>query len=315
MTVLRDKTLRRLLSLVAAATFALSGCHAPPPVDLGHNPTLPSNVLMQDVPFHSTALARDVSYRVYRPATIPPGQTLPVVYLLHGSGGTVKMWAESPQISNFAAQGYLLVLMNGESRYWINAAHQRPGQPADRYEDFLTQELIAEVESRFPARRDRAHRAILGVSMGGFGAVVLALRHPDLYAFAGSLSGALDFSERHATPRFPRQSLASWQIFGSVGSPTQRATDPYVLAAHADPASTPFLFVTCGRDEWLFEPNVRFDALLTAHHIPHVFRLLPGGHSWDQWNLQLPAMLASLQTHVPPAPPTAPPTAPPSLLP
>ncbi|HWF03105.1 MAG TPA: alpha/beta hydrolase-fold protein, partial [Candidatus Angelobacter sp.] len=68
--------------------------------------------------------------------------------------------------------------------------------PHDRYEDYIVHDLIADVEQRFPAMAGRAHRAIVGMSMGGFGAVVLALKHPDLFVFAGGMSSALDVPGR-----------------------------------------------------------------------------------------------------------------------
>jgi len=139
---------------------------------------------MQDVTFHSASLQRDMPYRVILPANIPPNQKLAVVYLLHGGDGGFRDWSNDSDVARFAEQGLILVMPEGASSYYVNAATR----PQDRYEDYITQDLITDAESRFPIATGRANRAIVGVSMGGFGAVVLPLKHPDLVAFSAGIS-------------------------------------------------------------------------------------------------------------------------------
>jgi Putative esterase len=112
-------------------------------------------------------------------------------------------------------------------------------RPQDRSEDYITKDLIRNVESRFPAASGRENRAIIGVSMGGFGAVVLALKHPDLFAFAGGMSSALDVPTRRFSLRRVAQYRAHAQIFGPWGSETRITSNPYHLAESVDPAKTP----------------------------------------------------------------------------
>lgn len=76
----------------------------------------------------------------------------------------------------------------GSSSYYTNAVDP----PQDRYEDYIVNDLILDVERRFPVAPGRSNRAIVGISMGGFGAVKLALRHPDLFSFVGGISSAID---------------------------------------------------------------------------------------------------------------------------
>ena len=125
--------------------------------------------------------------------------------------------------------------------------------------------------SRFPAASDRAHRAIAGVSMGGFGAVVLALKHPDLFIFAGGLSSALDVPSRPFSIKRVGQYRQHSSIFGPWGSQSRRASDPFVLVRSADPAQTPYLFLTCGDQEGLLPTNRRFAAMLQARHFSYEF--------------------------------------------
>ena len=170
----------------------------------------------------------------------------------------------------------------------------------DRYEDYIVHDLIADAENRFPAASGREHRAIAGPSMGGFGAVVLALKHPDLFIFAGGLSSALDVPSRPFSIKRIGQYRQHSSIFGPWGSQGRRASDPFFLVRSADPAQTPYLFLTCGDQEGLLPTNRRFADMLQARHFSYEFYTMPGGHNWNQWNRDLPDLMKSLITHLKP---------------
>jgi S-formylglutathione hydrolase FrmB len=197
---------------------------------------------MRDVTFHSTALNRDMQYRVFLPSDIPPGQKLSVVYLLHGGGGNFRDWSNYSDGAEFAAPGLILVMPEGESSYYVNSAEHSQ----DRYEDYITKDVISDVEARFPVAGDRAHRAIAGVSMGGYGAINIALKHPELFVFAGGLSPALDVPSRPFSWKRFSQSRRFESIFGPWKSEARRANDPFVEIRSVDPTGTPFLFMTAG---------------------------------------------------------------------
>ncbi len=187
---------------------------------------------MRDVHFFSAALGREMPYRVFLPETIAVGQRLPVVYLLHGHGPDFRDWSNNSDVSKYALRGLILVMPEGNSSFYLNAAKM----PRDKYEDYLVRDLVADVEGRFPALTGRAHRAIVGISMGGFGAIAMALRHPEMYVFAGALSAAIDVPER----RFNRTRAGQWwflrKIFGPLGSAERAERDPFVLVKTVDPA-------------------------------------------------------------------------------
>jgi len=163
---------------------------------------------MVDVTFHSAALNRDMQYRTIVPVNVAPDQKVPVLYLLHGGGGGFHDWSNYSDVARYAERGLILVMPEGNSSYYTNSADH----PQDRYEDYIVHDLIADVEHRFPALSGRANRAIAGVSMGGFGAVVLALKHPDLFVFAGGLSSALDVPSRP----FSIKRVGQWQQHSSI---------------------------------------------------------------------------------------------------
>ncbi|HTZ84613.1 MAG TPA: alpha/beta hydrolase family protein [Candidatus Acidoferrales bacterium] len=260
-------------------------------------PRLTRNVVLKDVTFRSASLGRDMPYRVILPATSPQREPLPVIYLLHGGGGGYRDWTNYSDVARYAESGFLLVMPEGGSSYYTNAVDP----PSDRYEDYIVHDLIADVESRFPVASGRANRAIVGMSMGGFGAVTLGLRHTDLFTFVGGLSSALDVPRRAFVFKRFHQSRHFAAIFGPAGSSTRRASDPFVLIRAADPEKAPYFFLTCGEQEGLLPANREFAALLSQRHFRYEFHTLAGSHDWNQWDTWIPALFRSISEHMPPA--------------
>jgi S-formylglutathione hydrolase FrmB len=257
-------------------------------------PRLTPNVTTRDVTFHSAALNREMQYRVVLPTSVAAGQKLQVVYLLHGRNGGFRDWTDYSDVARFAELGLLLVMPEGGYSYYTNSVEQ----PQDRYEDYIVNDLIFDVEMKFSVAASRSNRAIAGVSMGGFGAVKIALRHPDLFAFAAGLSPAVEVTRRPFSILRLQQSRHFVSIFGPAGSQTRRDNDPFALARSADPEKAPYLFLTCGEQEGLLPANREFAALLAQRNFHYEFHAVPGGHDWNQWNAQLPSLFQSLLEHI-----------------
>lgn len=274
----------------------LSACNRQEQAAVPDFPRLTPKVRMQDVTFHSSALDRDMHYRVILPASIPPKQKLRAVYLLHGNGGNSRDWSNYSDVAQFAEKQLLLVMPEGGSSWYTNAVEH----PQDRYEDYIVSDLISDVESRFPVGTGRQDRAIVGVSMGGFGAVKLALKHPELFSYAAGISSALDVPSRPFSFKRISQWSAHESVFGPWKSQTRQENDPFVLARSADPAKVPYLFLTCGEQEGLLAPNRKFAALLEQRHFQFEFHTVPGGHDWRKWNEALPDVFQSLLDHIGP---------------
>jgi putative tributyrin esterase len=285
---------RSIVACLCFISFFLVACSRKKHEIQLDRPRLTPNVAMRDITFHSAALDRDMEYRVVLPATIAAGAKLPVVYLLHGAGGNFRDWSNYSDSARFTERGLILVMPEGDDSYYVNAREP----PQDRYEDYIVNDLIADVESRLPAASGRENRAIAGVSMGGYGAVKLALSHPDLFIFAGGISSAIDVPSRPFSIKRIQQGRHYISIFGSWGTVTRRNGDPFVLAQSADPAITPYLFLTCGEQEGLLPPNRNFAALLGQRHFRYEFHVVPGGHDWNQWNKQLPGLFHSMYEHL-----------------
>jgi putative tributyrin esterase len=280
--------------LLAGLLVLGSGCRQKQAEQEADRPRLAPSVRLCDVRFHSPALNREMPYRAMLPSNIGPAQKLPVVYLLHGAGGGFRDWSNYSDVARFAPAGLILVMPEGGSSYYTNALDP----PQDRYEDYITSDLISDVEHRFPAAPGRTNRAIVGLSMGGFGAVKIGLRRSDLFSFVGGLSSAIDVPRRAFSIRRFGQSRRFHSIFGGGGSETRRENDPFVLVGWASPKTAPYLFLTCGEQEGLLPANREFAALLAQHHFRYQFDTMRGGHDWNQWNAWLPVLFASLIEHL-----------------
>ena len=249
--------------LLCAILAITSACHKTRE-EFSDHPRLTPKVALRDVNFHSAALNREMSYRVLMPNSLSPGTKLPVVYLLHGGNGGFRDWTNYSDVARFAEQDLILVMPEADESYYTNSAKH----PEDRYEDYIVDDLISDVEARFPVARGQGNRAAVGISMGGFGAVMLALRHPNLFVFVGGLSSALDVTSRP----FSFHRMGQWRhyesIFGPWGSSTRRENNPFILARSADPARAPYFFLTCGDREGLLPANRSFASLLQVARIP-----------------------------------------------
>jgi S-formylglutathione hydrolase FrmB len=159
--------------------------------------------------------------------------------------------------------------------------------PSDKYESYVVQELIKDVEARYRTVENRRGRAIAGNSMGGYGALKFGLKYPDMFALAASMSGALD-----ATARTDDASIN--QALGPAHSAVREANDLQRLVRDfpAERAPLlPYLYLDCGLgDPWL-ETNRSFVNLLLERKITHEYRQLPGGHVWPYWDKRVSEVL------------------------
>jgi S-formylglutathione hydrolase FrmB len=213
----------------------------------------------------------------------------PVLFLLHGGGQTHTAFPSRTWFTREAAsRDMIVVLPNGGRSFFANAA----GLADARYEDVIAKDLVQYVDANYRTLATRESRAIAGISMGGFGSALIALRHPDLFGTAGSLSAPLA-SAREAGPD---GGGSSQLIFGPPGSDERRARDPLTLVTELDPAETPYFYVACGLGDSLLGSNREFSRLLEARNLPHRYVEVPGGHTWAVWDEQLKAFFDVLKT-------------------
>lgn len=283
------------------------------------------------VAFHSEALGVDKHYFVYLPPSYDATRRrFPVVYYLNGVFGGEADWITHGHLVEVAdslvSDGkpeMIIVTPDGDDGFYTN--WHIPASPAAcadsilseapddgcvvyaRYDDYIAHDLVRDVDRRFRTRADRAHRAIAGLSMGGYGAIALALRHPDLFAAAASHSGLLSpLADRSgATPPAYFTSMDSlaarysayWaKIHGAFGDSLSgwRDEDPTHLAAVAitNGAELPALYFDVGRSDPYVGESRAFAFELQRLGIPYEYHEWSGSHTWRYWSTHVPESLA-----------------------
>jgi len=240
------------------------------------------------------------------------GRSYPVLYFLHGLGDNEQMffrsgaWDLVQDLWQRKSIGeYVIVTPRGGTSFYINSRDGR-----QRYEDFLVRELMPAVEERFRIRAGRQFRGVAGISMGGYGALRLAFRHPDLFGSVSAHSAALIDQLPAITDSDPGV-FSPLRLLGDVfGSPVDRgfwdANNPLTIARTANIEDVKIYFDCGENDDFGFEAGAgSLHALLNSRHIVHEFHLYPGGHNWEYFAAHLPASLAFESAALGAAPPAA----------
>lgn len=250
-----------------------------------------ANGRLETVRFQSKLVGASLPYNVVLPTDYDTAKTTryPVLYLLHGLTGHYSDWASRSNVADYAEQYRLIVVMpEGNDGWYTDSATIT----SDKYETYILQELIPDVQQRYRTIEARYGRAIAGLSMGGYGAIKFGLKSPATFAFAASTSGAF------AITRIAEQDLGPLgpvllKLFGPTGSATRKANDVFDIIEHLPPAriaSLPYFYFDCGTEDPLptvFTSNRDLAKLMFDKKIPHEFRQLPGDHSWAYWDQQI----------------------------
>jgi putative tributyrin esterase len=246
------------------------------------------------VQFHSSLINATLPYEVILPRDYRTTTTrYPVLYLLHGHAGHYTDWPTRTNIADYAAAYRMIVVMpEGNNSWYVNGA----AGTNDKYESYVLQELMPDVDKRFRTIQSRYGRAIAGLSMGGYGAIKFGLKYPATFAFAASMSGAFGVT------RYTQNEIggANWEpflnTFGPVDSETRKANDVFEITRALTPArvaSLPYFYFDCGTEDSAqhFKPNRELSELFLEKKIPHEYRELPGNHSWSYWDQQVQVVL------------------------
>lgn len=242
---------------------------------------------VRDGSFHSQSLNRDVRYRVLLPRNYEEGGRFPVLYLLHGLYGDYLNWDTRTGIETYARNLPLLIVMPdaGDSWYTNSAT-----VPADKFEDYIAKDLVSEIDAKYHTIRDRHKRSIAGLSMGGYGAVKLALKYPGLFAFAGSLSGALNAAQTLDVER-PEFRAKLLEVFGSSQSRVRTENDVFQLLKPSGPGDYPYIYLACGTSDSFLPVNRAFVERLSSSKIAYEYHETSGGHTWEYWDAAVQPLL------------------------
>lgn len=248
---------------------------------------------------HSQILDRAVRYCAILPPSYDENKTrrYPVLYFLHGLGENEQMlvssggwnliedlW-EQKQLGEF-----LIVTPDAGTSFYINSYDGR-----ERYEDFFIREFLPFIERTYRTRLGRHYRGIGGISMGGYGALHLAFRHPELFRSVSASSAALLGKLPDVKFANPRESRLL-RVLGVFGTPPNAAfwqrNDPTTLARTAHLTGLKIYFDCGAEDDYGFEKGAQtLHDTLASRGIPHEFHLYPGGHDWRYFAAHLPAAL------------------------
>ncbi len=209
----------------------------------------------------------------------------PVLFLLHGYSDDDTIWLRRTSIERYVASlGIAVVMPNVHQSFYSDMEYGNP------YWTFLSDELPKLAASFFPLSEKREDRFVAGLSMGGYGAFKWALRCPEQFAAAASLSGVLDLAGHIKTNPHTAKSLSL--VFGGRDiEGTENDTLWLLEKAAASEGPKPLLYQCCGTEDFLYEGNVKFKELAdrTGYEVTTVFD--EGDHNWEYWDAHIQDVL------------------------
>jgi S-formylglutathione hydrolase FrmB len=263
---------------------------------------LPGGGTVEFGSYESACLGGKEYFSIFLPPSYAkePSHTYPVIYFLHGLNNDYTSWTidrygsiqnkVEEMILSKKTPEFIMVHPDGDASFYCNSA-----DGTRRYEDLITGELIKYMENNYRAKKGRENRSIGGTSMGGFGALKIAMKHPDLYAatvgdspiiFLGK--NPLDVPEQMKQARFFQffQNLLG-SIFGNpFNEELWAANNPLVLAKSGKLNGLKIYFDYGTEDRYIrdfrLDEGVKaLDIALTEANVPHTFKIREGEpHGW-----------------------------------
>lgn len=232
--------------------------------------------IVDTVEIRSTAMNKTRKCIVIVPGTNKKTKNVyPVVYLLHGHGGSYSNWINRvPQLAAYADQyGLVLVCPDGEVSSWY---FDSPVDSSMRYETYISKEVPSYVEAAYPVIKDRKARAISGLSMGGHGGLFIGFRHADYFGACGSMSGALGIE-------YITRGYGVEKRLGDTAN-HQRYVDYSIMKQmETYPKDSIAIIIDCGTDDFIIEMSRLAHKKMLDLKIRHDYIERPGGHNWNYW--------------------------------
>lgn len=250
----------------------------------------------------------------------------PVVYLLHGYMQNYTVWGRSLAAAYYARylNGLILVLPDAGNTWYVNYASNIDGEQ-NNWEDHIVEDVVGYVDDNFRTLAQREGRSIAGLSMGGFGAFSLGLRHPDMFVSIGSTSGALAYARQAAeginrgVNRAPRTSDAATQariaeadafistLIDIPGFSTQvertpksidfvteedaLAYDPFTVLYEVPKSQMPHIYIDSGTEDGLMAVARELIGILLVNDVPFDFMQTKGRHNSEYWRRSIGHMM------------------------
>lgn len=229
------------------------------------------------VEIYSKAMQKNINCVVITPGSYAVSkQRYPAVYLLHGARGNYANWVTKvpgmQELSDVNQQ--IVICPDGSMNSWY---YDSPIDSAVRYETHIAREVPEFIDAHYRTYADRSHRAISGLSMGGHGALFIAIRHPEIFGACGSMSGALDVS---IIPK----GYGIDRILGDIKQNSKYYRDWSVLnMTEQFPKDSLYVIIDCGAQDFISYMSKALHEKLVRLKIPHDYIERPGRHDWEYW--------------------------------
>lgn len=212
----------------------------------------------------------------------------PVLYLLHGHDGAHWNWMQRTNLLDYTARLPLIVVLPDAGNSWYTNSVARP---QERFEDYIGRDVPAFVDQHFRTLTFREARYVAGLSMGGYGALKLALKYPARFSLAGSFSGALTAARDTSYPTLR-------EAFGAVDNPSRAQNDLLSLARDARVPDALYFYIDSGTADRVLPSNRELVKEMSARPLAYEYHEVPGVHSWEFWNRRLPIFLALVEERI-----------------
>ena len=247
--------------------------------------------VMESLVFTSEKVNYPVEYSIYLPPDYETSnRSYPVLYLLHGYSDDETGWIQFGEANRIADEGIkngdfppcIIVIPDGKVTWYINSADGK-----DPWEDMFIQEFIPFVEKEYRVRSKKEFRAIAGLSMGGNGALLLSMHHPDLFSTCVALSaGTFTDEEIIGSDKYDHYFKG---IYGEKPqndvSEHWKANSPLHLLETVDTGKLKSVrwYIDCGDDDFLYKGNSALHVKMRDLGIAHEYRVRNGSHTWSYW--------------------------------
>jgi S-formylglutathione hydrolase FrmB len=245
--------------------------------------------------FESDKVDYPVEYSVYLPPDYDISQrSYPVLYLLHGYSDDETGWIQFGEANMTADRGIangdfppcIIIMPDGKISWYVNSYDGK-----DLWEDMFIKEFIPYVENKYRIRQKKEFRAIAGLSMGGYGALTLSMRNPDMFSSCVAMSSGI-FTDEEILKDNSRDHYFK-NIYGPKPensiSDYWKSYSPLYLVESVDKELLKSIrfYIDCGDDDFLYKGNSALHVKMRDLGIPHEFRIRDGAHSWGYWRTSL----------------------------
>jgi len=257
--------------------------------------------VMEGQKIQSKILGYEVNYSVYLPPDYDiSNRSYPVVYLLHGYSDNETAWVQFGEVNISADRAIanrdippmIIIMPDAKITWYLNDYSGK-----NRYEDMFIQEFIPAMESSYRIRPGKEYRAISGLSMGGFGALLYSLHHPDMFVACVAFSAGVFTDEE--IKDMPEDVYKDRFNGLYTGDNSNRFTDYWkknnildlVHSMSKEEIEKVKIMIDCGDDDFLYKGNSALHVALRDKNVYHEYRVRDGSHNWTYWRSGIPDAL------------------------